>query len=311
MSGQGLFDRALSSLEPKMLNMRELRVIVALAEEGGFTRAAARLGVSQPAVSQQVRRIEHLLGRPLFHRTTQTLALTPDGLVLLEHARAMLEIAARATSHFTAIPSFRPLRIGLTGELTLDRAKTLLQEARARAPQVRIAISTERSRALFAALDAGRLDMVVATRPPGTKRGTVLCRHRLTWVGLPGTLSAAKCGPVPLAFYSEDAVSHGLMTTAAVGRTWTVAFESTSTTGLRAAVRAGLGLSAFERGLCLEDVPWLAAEAGLPPLGTLETVVEQAPRCSPAVARVAAIVREAAVAAFSATPTGEALPRPA
>ncbi|MFD8210044.1 LysR family transcriptional regulator [Streptomyces sp. NPDC059695] len=69
---------------------RELRYFLAVAEELHFTRAAARLYVSQPALSKQIRALERQLGAALFDRDRQGVALTPVGTALLPHARAVL-----------------------------------------------------------------------------------------------------------------------------------------------------------------------------------------------------------------------------
>src|ERR1700743_2119934 len=69
---------------------RDLRYFVAVAEEVHFTRAAARLYLSQPAVSKQIRRLERQLGAELFARDQQGVALTPVGVALLPHARRVL-----------------------------------------------------------------------------------------------------------------------------------------------------------------------------------------------------------------------------
>ena len=145
--------------------MRALRIIVAVAEEGSFTRAAARLGISQPAVSQQMRRIETRMGRTLFRRTTQQMTLTLDGAVLVDQAKAMLAIAARATAHFAeSAGRSATLRLGLTGGLTLESAEDLIARLRVMQPGTDITISNAPHRTLFSAFEAGSLDVVLAFR---------------------------------------------------------------------------------------------------------------------------------------------------
>ena len=81
------------------MEQRQLRRFVAVAEELHFTRAAARLGVPQPALSLQIRQLEHELGIALFHRTKRRVALTEAGQVFLTETRralAQLDWAARA-----------------------------------------------------------------------------------------------------------------------------------------------------------------------------------------------------------------------
>src|SRR5262245_15172093 len=77
------------------MELRQLSYFVAVADEGHFTRAAARVSVAQPAVSAQIRRLERELGEPLFHRDRRGVRLTSAGDALLPHARAALAAAQR------------------------------------------------------------------------------------------------------------------------------------------------------------------------------------------------------------------------
>lgn len=78
------------------MELRHLRYFVAVAEAGNFTRAAEHLGISQPPLSQQIQRLEHELGSPLFHRLTRSVELTPAGKVLYEDAIKILKMSDAA-----------------------------------------------------------------------------------------------------------------------------------------------------------------------------------------------------------------------
>jgi DNA-binding transcriptional LysR family regulator len=122
------------------LELRQLRYFVAVAEEKHFGRAAVRLHMTQPPLSQTIQALEQMLGTPLFARTKRSVALTPAGVALLPEAQRILQQAA-------ALPDLaRRAASGGSGLLSLSFISTadysilppLLQRFRAHYPQVRI-----------------------------------------------------------------------------------------------------------------------------------------------------------------------------
>src|SRR5258705_3409577 len=95
-----------------MMEFELLRSFVAVAECGGFHRAAEQLNLTQSTVSQQIKRLELETKRPLFRRTTRTVALTDDGEMLLGDARRLLQLEEAAPRRPTAPPPSRPRRLG-------------------------------------------------------------------------------------------------------------------------------------------------------------------------------------------------------
>src|ERR1700743_1588744 len=74
------------------LEFRHLRYLVAVADAGTFTHAAERMFIAQPTLSQQIRRLEEMVGTPLLHRRRAGVQLSAAGSVLLEESRAMLSL---------------------------------------------------------------------------------------------------------------------------------------------------------------------------------------------------------------------------
>lgn len=105
------------------MDLRQLAVVVAVAEEGGFTAAALRLHTVQSTVSTVVRALERDLGTPLFHRTTHRVALTPAGEAFVPAARAALEAVERARAAIS--PVHGRVRLGLVPGLLLDLHRVL------------------------------------------------------------------------------------------------------------------------------------------------------------------------------------------
>jgi DNA-binding transcriptional LysR family regulator len=83
---------------PQALELRHLRYFVALADAGNFTRAAEKIFIAQPTLSQQIRRLEEIVGTPLLQRRREGLRLTPAGRVLLEESRSALALVDQAVN---------------------------------------------------------------------------------------------------------------------------------------------------------------------------------------------------------------------
>jgi DNA-binding transcriptional LysR family regulator len=150
------------------VELRHLRYFVAVAEERHFGRAAARLHIAQPPLSQQIRRFEAELGEPLLYRTTRSVELAPAGEVLLERARDILAAvdAAIDDARRAARGEYGRLAVGFTGSCTYEMLPALAAALRQELPGVVLDLQGELltpaqvSRLLDGTLDLGLL------RPP-------------------------------------------------------------------------------------------------------------------------------------------------
>jgi DNA-binding transcriptional LysR family regulator len=141
------------------MELRQLEYFVAVAEEAHFTRAAQRLSIAQPAVSQQIRRLENELGERLFLRD-RTVALTEAGAALLPHARAALAEVARARE---AIASLRGLlsghlHLGLVQPLPDRRVVRTIGQFQRHHPAIEVTLSEDETDALIDATLRGSLN---------------------------------------------------------------------------------------------------------------------------------------------------------
>lgn len=144
------------------MELRHLRYFVAVAETLSFTRAAERLHIGQPPLSMQIRDLEEELGARLFERSRRKVALTEAGLRFLEHARAILERAARAAEEArrAAAGELGELRVGFTSSLPYsEMLPALLSGFRRRHPEVHLQLRELFTAAQFAALAEGELDV--------------------------------------------------------------------------------------------------------------------------------------------------------
>src|SRR5262252_10272573 len=83
---------------PQSLELRHLRYFVAVADAGTFTHAAERLFIAQPTLSQQIRRLEQVVGTPLLHRGRDGVQLSAAGTMLLDAARDVLSMVEHGVS---------------------------------------------------------------------------------------------------------------------------------------------------------------------------------------------------------------------
>jgi DNA-binding transcriptional LysR family regulator len=183
------------------MELRHLRYFVAVAEELHFSRAAERLYVAQPAVSEQVRKLEDELGVRLFDRTQRRVALTAAGAVLLEEARRVLhqvevaQVAARSAGDRAA----ERLRVGHLPDL-LPRGVTRAMRVLGAGTQcVQFRLETGPAVRLIDALRAERLDAVVVGLPAPTS-GLRVTRagHQRAVLALPAEHPQAEAGAVSL-----------------------------------------------------------------------------------------------------------------
>jgi DNA-binding transcriptional LysR family regulator len=183
------------------MELRHLRYFVAVAEELHFRRAAERLHVAQPAVSEQVRKLEDELGVRLFDRTQRSVSLTDSGAALLEEARRVLHqadvaVMAARNARDRAVSRFRIGHLPDTMPAPVARAMQLLGTA---APRVQVSLETGPSVRLIEEVRAGRLDAAVVGLPAPVAglRASAAGSQGLV-AALPVTHPLALDAPVPL-----------------------------------------------------------------------------------------------------------------
>ncbi|MFI7008244.1 LysR family transcriptional regulator [Streptomyces sp. NPDC050145] len=166
-----------------MLTERHLEIFVALAEEEHFGAAAQRVGITQPPLSQGLRRLEALLGVRLFDRD-RGVALTDEGALLLPHARRALAALARLREIGAREQADgRRLRLGFAPEVPAALAAAVAAAPGRGGERPRLAVSTAPTTTLLSELSAGRLDVAVVRHPAvldGLAAGEVVLAP--TWV---------------------------------------------------------------------------------------------------------------------------------
>lgn len=171
------------------MDLRRLRYFVAVAEEGNVGRAARRLHMSQPPLSQRIRELEAELGCALFARTPRGMTLTPPGEVLLVEARRLLDGAERARALVRRAAGGRVLRVGVLGPgeaaLSAAVAETFIRDHEG----VEVSLVQGDFTDPTIGLPAGRVDVAI-TFAPFTRTGLstrAVRRHGPCYAALPAS----------------------------------------------------------------------------------------------------------------------------
>ena len=187
------------------MDLKHLRYFVAVAETGHITRAAARLGIQQPPLSQQIRALEQSLGTTLFHRHPKGVTLTESGEMLLADSRRLLEEADAVKERMRAVAAGHSgvLSVGFTSSAAAHAfTPQVLRECRRVYPDIALQVSEDHAAGLTEALVAGKLHCaflrVPVARPAGIVFETLLTEPVLLALPTDHKLLARKKGALAL-----------------------------------------------------------------------------------------------------------------
>lgn len=191
------------------MELRHLRYFVVVAEEQNVTRAAARLHVSQPPLSRQIRDLEEELGVELFRRTAKSVALTEPGKLFLAEARSVLLRADQAVQavRVSASGNRGQLRVGYAPSLSvrfLTRGLTFFEQE---CPGVKVSLYDLSSEECVERLAASKLDIALTVPPSGRLRKTFSFEKLANYsicCAVPSTHPLAKKRAVSLALLNQE-----------------------------------------------------------------------------------------------------------
>src|ERR1700744_3399182 len=258
----------------RMLDFELLRAFVAVADHGGFHRAAERLNLTQSTISPQIKRLALETQRPLFWRTTRSVALTDDGEMLLGDARRLLQLEEAARHRLSAPRLSGMVRLGVVEEVAGGSLPSALGRFASLHPGVKLEVQIGVSAELIEQLNAGRLDVVFAKRPLGTSKGRLMWREPLVWAAA-DTFDFSPGTTLPLALYREHSVSRDIALLALRDSdvSWQIVYTSPSLTGVRAAALAGLAVTPLPASVVTGGLRALGPSSGLPLLPDLEFAI--------------------------------------
>ena len=185
------------------MELRHLRYFIVVAEELHFTRAAARLNIAQPPLSQQIQALEREIGANLFHRIGRRIELTDAGKLFLADARSLIANLERAVERARRARAGETgcIRVGFTESASFNKiVTTAIRGYRAHYPEVELTLTESQSTALARALATDEID-VAFLRPPVSKDKRLtfkMLKQEKMVVALPAGHSLAVDGPINL-----------------------------------------------------------------------------------------------------------------
>ncbi|PXW25749.1 LysR substrate-binding domain-containing protein [Paraburkholderia caballeronis] len=254
-----------------MLDLELLNTLVCVVDEGSFTRAGERVHRTQSTVSQQVRKLEELVGRPLLlrDRAGTQVTTTEHGAMLTQYARRLLALSQEAQDALASDVKLTPVRIGVPEDFDARRMSAMLSGFVKAQPGARLETVAGMSADLQRKLAAGEIEIALIKREPGSGECLAAWPESLVWVQSAEAGWQAEAGdePIPLALFPHGCVyrQRAIRSLDKSHRRWRIAFGSQSLTGIQAAVSSGLGISVLPTTAVLPEHRLCEGLPSLPP----------------------------------------------
>ena len=253
------------------LDIDLLKTFLAVADTGSFTRAAEEVHKTQSAVSMQMKRLEDLLGRPLFARDGRAIRFTPDGERLIEYARRMVAMNDEAVSAFTRPELTGTVRFGTPD----DYADRFLPEILARFsrthPLVTVDVDCLSSATLSERVKRGEMDLAMVSIGCDVRADELVRREPLVWVtSARHSTHLLETVPIGVSHAGCEWRKMVLQALEKQGRKYRIAYSSSNSNALTAAVQTGLAVGAMPD-LCVRPgMRILTEKDGFPALGSFD-----------------------------------------
>ncbi|GAB4033380.1 LysR substrate-binding domain-containing protein [Spirosoma gilvum] len=241
-----------------------LQCFIAVAETGSFTKAADRVGRTQSAISQQMTKLESLLGKLLLVRG-KAFTLTPEGEIFLGYARQIFALHREALDRFKEPELEGEVRFGLPENFATVYLSDVLADFSRIHPRILLKIECDLTLNLFDRFKQKEFDLVLVkmNRPEDFPNGLEVWSEPLKWVGDTNLIDPNK--PVPLVLAPQPCVyrASAIQSLEKSGRSWRLVLSSPSYAGAVAAVRAGMGITVMPQTMIPGDLQ--AVESSLLP----------------------------------------------
>ncbi len=253
------------------LDLDLLRTFVAVADLNTFAAAAAAVCRTQSAVSQQMQRLEQLVGKELFARHGRNKLLTEHGIQLLGYARKILRFNDEACMSLMFSNLQGVLTLGASDESADTILPFLLNRISSVYPKLALDVSVKRNAFMVEMLKENEVDLVVTTHRPGQFDSLTLRTSPTHWY-CAAEYVLQKGEPIPLVLLDDPSPFRDMVLAALneASIPWRLAYVASTLPAVRAAVKAGLGVTARPVEMMSPDLRVLGQSEGLPSLPDTE-----------------------------------------
>jgi DNA-binding transcriptional LysR family regulator len=261
------------------LQLAHIRTLIAIADEGSFEAAARHVARTQSAVTQQMQKLEELVGAPLFHTTGRRRELTTAGLTLVNYGRELLSLSQYALAAADQANERGVVRIGAPQEIAERILPDILSRFAHAWPAIRVTIQVGRSPILMKMLHEQRLDITLSTRRSELTEGALVMTLPARWIAATSYRRNPHM-PLPLILADEPSMFRriALASLDLSGTPYIERITSPSLAGVRLSVAAGLGVTVRTESSFFAETRILGEEDGLPPLPNVNYYAYQASR---------------------------------
>jgi DNA-binding transcriptional LysR family regulator len=287
-------DDALNAGGTRQLDMDTLRAFVALADLGGLAQAGRRIGRTEAAISQQLKRLEERAGQELVTRQGRRLRLTDAGERLLGYARRILALNDEALAAVQGTDLSGQVRFGTSQDFGEAWLPPVLAQFRRAYPSICLEVRVDGGTRSVQAVEAGELDFALALGLGERGRCRTIGRLPLVWIAHED-FEWDRRAPLPLAVFTAPCRfrNRGVAALDAIGIPWSIALTSPGLHGVWTAVKAGLGVTIRTPQGLLPGLQIVNGKFGLPDLGDVDvSLYFRDSTCSPAVESLAQMLTE-------------------
>ena len=253
----------------KNISTDSLRTLVTVVEVGGFAKAGELLGLSQPAVSLQIKRLEDMLGHKLFKKQGQRQVLNQYGELLMPLAKQMLQQNDAILQQFTSENVTGKVRLGIPSEFAARILPSIIGDFVALYPDVSLEVRSRLSKHLLSVSRQDQFDLVLALNEElESAKFPIFMQDQLVWVG---DLNLAQNDVVTLVTAPEGCIyrRRAIEALQSAGIKYRIAYSNADLTGLTAALKEGLGITVLAKSTVPNELNYQLQTKDLPELGQI------------------------------------------